>query len=39
MTLLVKTERKIDSEPCLATWSEKLIVGTDNGFINVSFIN
>ncbi|OWR49495.1 uncharacterized protein LOC116767596 [Danaus plexippus] len=34
MTLLVKTERKIDSEPCLATWSEKLIVGTDNGFIN-----
>jgi hypothetical protein len=36
MALKVETEVKIDSEPCVVAWDNKLYVGTENGSINVS---
>nr|XP_026495110.1 uncharacterized protein LOC113399982 [Vanessa tameamea] len=33
MSLSIKTEIKIDVEPCVVAWSNKLFVGADNGTI------
>lgn len=36
MSLSIAKETKIDTEPCIAAWNNKLFVGAENGSILVS---
>lgn len=36
MPLKVEREAKLESEPCVLAWDNKLFVGTEDGFIKVS---
>lgn len=36
MSLKIEAETKLDSEPCVLTWGNKLFVGSENGSIKVS---
>lgn len=36
MSLKIEAETKLESEPCVLTWGDKLFVGTEDGSIKVS---
>lgn len=36
MSLSIEAETKVDTEPCVVAWSNKLFVGGENGAILVS---
>lgn len=36
MSLSIEAETKIDTEPCVVAWSNRLFVGAENGSILVS---
>lgn len=36
MALKLETETKVDSEPCVVAWDDKLYVGAEDGSVKVS---
>lgn len=36
MSLKIEAETKVESEPCVLAWGDKLFIGTEDGFIRVS---